>query len=117
MGVTIPDKDLTMRVSRSSGPGGQSVNMSDSRVQLSFQLDTAEWIPEAVRSKMKTLYKKRLTKKGEFSVACQITSSQLENRKLAVSMIEDLIKKAEEAVEKDEFESNKMSYKEYHIEK
>ena len=38
--VTIPEKELRWRFSRSSGPGGQSVNTADSRVQLSLDLMT-----------------------------------------------------------------------------
>ena len=37
-GVVIPDDDLRWRFSRSSGPGGQSVNTSDSRVELSYDV-------------------------------------------------------------------------------
>ena len=36
--VVIPDGELRWRFSRSSGPGGQSVNTSDSRVELSFDV-------------------------------------------------------------------------------
>lgn len=35
-GATIPAEELTERFSRSSGPGGQSVNTTDSRVELLF---------------------------------------------------------------------------------
>ena len=38
-GHQVPDADLTWRFSRSSGPGGQHVNTTDTRVQLSFDLD------------------------------------------------------------------------------
>ena len=37
-GLVIPASELVERYSRSSGPGGQSVNTTDSRVQLSFDL-------------------------------------------------------------------------------
>lgn len=35
-GLTIPDSELVERFSRSPGPGGQSVNTTDSRVELSW---------------------------------------------------------------------------------
>src|SRR5207244_12592532 len=38
--VTIPEGDLKWRFSRSSGPGGQSVNTADSRVELSLDLNS-----------------------------------------------------------------------------
>ena len=36
--VTIPGDELTERFSRSSGPGGQGVNTTDSRVELVWEL-------------------------------------------------------------------------------
>jgi ribosome-associated protein len=36
--VVIPERELTWRFSRSSGPGGQSVNTADSRVELSLDV-------------------------------------------------------------------------------
>lgn len=39
-GLVVPGSDLEERFSRSSGPGGQSVNTTDSRVELVLDLDT-----------------------------------------------------------------------------
>eukprot|EP00913_Durusdinium_trenchii_P002430 g2245.t1 len=104
--VVINEKDLTKKVSRSSGPGGQSVNMSDSRVQMSFKLDQVDWIPDKVREKMRELHKNRISKGGEFSVACQQTSSQMDNQKIAIKKIREMIEEAERAVRNDEWEQN-----------
>ena len=38
-GITLPPEELSWRFSRSTGPGGQSVNTTDSRVELSFDLE------------------------------------------------------------------------------
>ena len=38
--VVVPDRELRWRFSRSSGPGGQSVNTADSRVELRLDLTT-----------------------------------------------------------------------------
>merc|ERR1712194_49476 len=89
--ITIPEKRLTKKVMRSSGPGGQSVNMSDSKVELSFNFSEAEWLPELVKEKMKVMFKRRVSKTGGFAVKCQVTSSQIENTKLAVQMIQESI--------------------------
>mmetsp|Transcript_24722 Transcript_24722/g.50091 ORF Transcript_24722/g.50091 Transcript_24722/m.50091 type:complete len:226 (-) Transcript_24722:22-699(-) len=115
--ITIPEKDLTKRVSRSSGAGGQSVNMADTRVQLSFQLGKADWIPADVRAKMKVMHKNRINKKGEFSVTCQVTSSQLDNYRIALKNIGELIEEAQVAVSQDKYEAEKVPFKEYHLEK
>ena len=39
--VVIPEAELRWRFSRSSGPGGQSVNTTDSRVELRYDLATS----------------------------------------------------------------------------
>ncbi|MEU2876298.1 peptide chain release factor-like protein, partial [Streptomyces sp. NPDC007070] len=44
--VALPEAELAWRFSRSSGPGGQHVNTSDSRVELSFDLARTEALPE-----------------------------------------------------------------------
>ncbi|CAL1134438.1 unnamed protein product [Cladocopium goreaui] len=115
--IVINEKALTKRVSRSSGPGGQSVNMSDTRVQMSFKLDKVDWIPEKVRLKMREIHKNRISKAGEFSVACQQTSSQLDNTKIAIKKIGELIAEAEKAVRDDEWESGKLDFKEHIVER
>ncbi|MDX6267274.1 MAG: ribosome-associated protein, partial [Frankiales bacterium] len=37
-GLLVPDAELSWRFSRSSGPGGQSVNTTDSRAELTVDL-------------------------------------------------------------------------------
>lgn len=46
--------DITVKYSRSSGPGGQNVNKLDTKVDLRFHVQTSKWIPEAVRDRMLT---------------------------------------------------------------
>ena len=43
---------LDIKYSRSSGPGGQHINKTESKVQVSFHLDSAEWIPKEIRQKL-----------------------------------------------------------------
>ena len=48
---TVPDAELSWRFSRSSGPGGQHVNTTDSRVELSFDVARALSVPEHLRGR------------------------------------------------------------------
>ncbi|BBH17373.1 aminoacyl-tRNA hydrolase [Nocardioides baekrokdamisoli] len=48
----IPDADLAWRFSRASGPGGQGVNTTDSRVQLTFDLANSDAFPEHLKQRM-----------------------------------------------------------------
>ena len=45
----LPESELHWRFSRSSGPGGQSVNTSDSRVELSFDLASTAVLGETLK--------------------------------------------------------------------
>jgi len=47
--LLIPAAELHERFSRSSGPGGQSVNTADSRVELSFDVEHSSALPEWAR--------------------------------------------------------------------
>lgn len=50
--LVIPARELTERFSRSSGPGGQGVNTTDSRVELSFDVAGSQAIPHDLRARM-----------------------------------------------------------------
>ena len=51
-GLVIPAADLVERFARSSGPGGQGVNSSDSRVQLSLDLATTTALDGTQRARV-----------------------------------------------------------------
>lgn len=48
----IPFEKLKITYSRSSGPGGQNGDKVDTKVDLRFHVQTADWIPQVVRDKM-----------------------------------------------------------------
>ncbi|MEV4898433.1 aminoacyl-tRNA hydrolase, partial [Nonomuraea sp. NPDC055795] len=49
--VVIPDAELVWRFSRSSGPGGQGVNTTDSRVELLFDVSATTALPPALKER------------------------------------------------------------------
>ena len=49
--VVIPDTELSWRFSRSSGPGGQHVNTSDSAAELSFDLVRSTALPQTYKER------------------------------------------------------------------
>jgi ribosome-associated protein len=76
-GHVVPDVDLTWRFSRSSGPGGQNVNTTDTRVQLSFDLAGTDAFPERLKQRL-------LARLGsEVVVTASEHRSQLRNRRAA----------------------------------
>ena len=51
-GMVIPAADLTERFAKASGPGGQGVNTTDSRVQLSFDVAACRVLSDGQRSRV-----------------------------------------------------------------
>ena len=54
-GLLIPEAELVERFSRSSGPGGQHVNTTDTRVELVFEGGTSTALTEAERARVGTV--------------------------------------------------------------
>ncbi len=80
--VTIPERELTWRFSRSSGPGGQGVNTADSRVELVFDLANSEAFPPALQQRALDRLANRLVD-GTIVVVASENRSQLRNREAA----------------------------------
>ncbi len=77
--LVIPGSELHERFSRSSGPGGQSVNTADSRVELSFDVERSATLPEWARDRALERLATRLSG-GVLTVAASVERSQLANR-------------------------------------
>ncbi|MFL5767381.1 MAG: alternative ribosome rescue aminoacyl-tRNA hydrolase ArfB [Actinomycetota bacterium] len=88
--VTIPEGDLKWRFSRSSGPGGQSVNTADSRVELSLDLGTTAALGPVQRARALQRLGSRLTD-GVLTVTASENRSQLRNREAALRRLGDLL--------------------------
>ena len=84
--VTIPEAELQERFSRSSGPGGQGVNTTDSRVELSFDLARSPSVPEDLRERALERLAARLTG-GVLTVAASEHRAQLRNRAAAAERL------------------------------
>ncbi len=81
-GITIPERELVERFSRASGPGGQGVNTTDSRVQLSFDLVNSPSVPEHLRTRAVRRLEGRLVD-GCLVITASERRSQLLNREAA----------------------------------
>lgn len=80
--LSIPRGELSWRFSRSSGPGGQSVNTADSRVELSFDVERSTALPEPLRRRALGRLEGRLVD-GVLTVSAQEHRRQLANRREA----------------------------------
>jgi ribosome-associated protein len=91
--VVIPERDLSERFSRSSGPGGQGVNTTDSRVELSFDVARSPSLPETTRARMLGRLEGRLVD-GVVTVAASEHRAQLANRRAARERLTALLTEA-----------------------
>lgn len=87
-GHVIPDADLTWHFSRSSGPGGQHVNTTDTRVQLSFDLAGSDAFPDPVKQRLIARLGDRVV------VVASEYRSQLRNRRAAEDRLAELLEEA-----------------------
>jgi ribosome-associated protein len=92
-GIVVPEAELQWRFSRSSGPGGQSVNTTDSRVELSFDLAASQAINETLKLRATARLAGRLVD-GVVTVAASEHRSQLRNREAAESRLAGLLRDA-----------------------
>lgn len=80
--LTIPQGELSWRFSRSSGPGGQSVNTTDSRAEVLFDVMRSPSLPETLRARALERLGTRLVD-GVLAVSSAQERSQLQNRRVA----------------------------------
>lgn len=88
--IVVPERELRWRFSRSSGPGGQSVNTTDSRVALSLDLRTTTALGPVQRSRALERLKDRLVD-GVLTVIASEHRSQLKNREAALERMATIL--------------------------
>ncbi len=93
-GVSLRDEDLKVEYSRSSGPGGQHVNRTESRVTLRFPLLDCASIGPRLRERLRSRLSHRLTKEGEILISVERHRQRLQNLREARSRLVDLLSKA-----------------------
>lgn len=91
--IAIPQSELTWKFSRSSGPGGQSVNTTDSRVQLVFDVVNSPSLPEQLRLRALERLGPRLVD-GCLVITASEQRSQFQNRKAAERRLADTLREA-----------------------
>jgi ribosome-associated protein len=91
--LEIPAAELRWRFSRSSGPGGQSVNTADSRVELSFDVARSPAFGDDLRRRALDRLGARLVD-GVLTIAASDHRSQLRNREAARERLADVLRDA-----------------------
>ena len=92
--LTIPMSELRFRFARSSGPGGQHVNRSATRVELLFDVTGSSSLTEAQRERALKALAPYIDSDGVLHLISQTFRSQLRNRKEVVERFQTLMREA-----------------------
>lgn len=92
--IVIDEREIQQDFVRSSGPGGQNVNKVATAVKLRFDVAHSPSLPEDVRSRLKRLAGKRLSREGILIIDARRFRTQEQNRRDALNRLVNLIVKA-----------------------
>ena len=79
-GVSIPRAELTYRATRAGGPGGQHVNTSSTRVELTWDVAGSPSLDDAQRARIMERLARRIDSTGVLRMTDASTRSQHRNR-------------------------------------
>ncbi|MFF3008633.1 alternative ribosome rescue aminoacyl-tRNA hydrolase ArfB [Kitasatospora sp. NPDC057940] len=92
--VVVPDTELVWRFSRSSGPGGQHVNTSDSKAELRYDLAASRALPEVWRERALERLAGRLVDGRVLVIQASEFRSQWRNREAAAARLSAVLTEA-----------------------
>ncbi|KAL3878058.1 hypothetical protein ACJMK2_035691 [Sinanodonta woodiana] len=87
----IPRDQLEIKYLKSSGAGGQHVNKVNTKVEVRFNIDRADWIPEWIKPKLKANEHGKINKEGELIITSDKTRTQLLNQADCMDKIRTMI--------------------------
>jgi len=89
--IAVPVAELEFRASRASGPGGQGVNTTDSRVELRFDVAGSPSLSDEAKELALRRLGPRVDSGGVLRVVAQAQRSQLANRRAAIERFAELL--------------------------
>jgi len=93
-GVSVPEAELEVRAVRSSGPGGQSVNTTDSKVELRWDVASSTALSEQQRARLLERLGSRLTSDGVLILTGSEHKSQHRNRAAVLARFRSIVGEA-----------------------
>lgn len=93
-GILIPRSELEFRASRAGGPGGQHVNKSSTRIELTWNVATSRALTDDQRALLLRKLEPRLDATGAVRIVASESRSQTRNRDDAERRLAALIRRA-----------------------
>ena len=92
--LVIPDSELDVRATRSSGAGGQHVNKTSSRIEITWNVRESKALSEEQRAIITERLSARISAHGAIRVVASESRSQKQNRERAEARLAELIRRA-----------------------
>ena len=92
--VAIPRSELVVRATRSGGPGGQHVNTSSTRIEITWDVTRTRSLTDEERTRVVARLGTRVSDEGTVRVVASDSRSQRQNRERAESRLSDVIRRA-----------------------
>lgn len=90
----IVESEVNYRTSRSSGPGGQNVNKTETKVDVLLRLEDSKAFGDKQLEQLKLNLSNRINSSNELTVSSSEARSQLRNKQIALKKLLDLIEEA-----------------------
>merc|ERR1712038_137911 len=91
----IPIDKLDIKYSRSSGAGGQNVNKVNTKVEIRFHVESADWLSSDAKERIRDTENTRITNDGYLIVRSEKTRKQLLNQADCMEKIREIVRRAE----------------------
>ncbi len=90
-GVSVPEAELDVRAAKAGGPGGQSVNTTDSKIELRWDVAATSALSEAQRARVTERLGSRMTAAGVLILTGSEHKSQHRNREAVLARFRTLV--------------------------
>ncbi|WP_027720543.1 alternative ribosome rescue aminoacyl-tRNA hydrolase ArfB [Maridesulfovibrio zosterae] len=92
--LSIPENEISFITSRSSGPGGQHVNKTSSKVTLVFNIQDSQNLTEFQKKRITGRLKNRINSRGELQLSCEEHRSQFRNKETVLERFANVLAEA-----------------------
>ncbi len=93
MNAEVLISELSFKAIRSSGPGGQHVNKTASKVEVSFDLENSQALSETEKARLQNKIPTKISTEGILTLQCGETRSQHKNKAIVIERLIELLQK------------------------